>query len=51
MAIMGFIATGDTPMIARTLTNAIALPRLLLPSLPWGEIGIATIILSMVARG
>ncbi len=36
-------------MIARTLTTAIALPRLLLPSLPWGEIGIVTIILSIIA--
>jgi hypothetical protein len=36
-------------MIARTLSTAIALPRLILPSLPWGEIGIVTIILSIVA--
>jgi hypothetical protein len=35
-------------MIARTITTTIALPRLLLPSLPWGEIGIATIILSII---
>lgn len=35
-------------MITRTLSTAIALPRMILPSLPWGEIGIATIILSIV---
>ena len=36
-------------MIARTISTAIALPRMLLPSLPWGEIGIIGIILSIVA--
>jgi hypothetical protein len=35
-------------MIARTIATTIALPRMLLPSLPWGEIGIAAIILSIV---
>jgi hypothetical protein len=35
-------------MIARAISNTIALPRMLLPSLPWGEIGIATVILSIV---
>jgi hypothetical protein len=35
-------------MIARTISTAIALPRMILPSLPWGEIGIVAIILSIV---
>ncbi len=35
-------------MIVRALATTIALPRMLLPSLPWGEIGIATFILSIV---
>jgi hypothetical protein len=37
-------------MIARTIATAIALPRMLLPSLPWGEIGIAAFILSIIVK-